>query len=167
MRSLHQWQIFCYISVAILHSDGPISQSGVKTFHNGSIHPHSGTCRGKTSCSAIFVAHTNTHSLSHLSQNKWAAPPLLLLHCVSLMWMKEVLGDLTTLISTPMERVQYSCSWWNTSPGDATLPAQMIPPTEQRLSPMKGFTPENPALNSNLFCCCKELQHLSSVFELD
>lgn len=72
--------------------------------------------------------------LSHLSQNEWAAPCL----SASLIWMEELLADLTTLISTPMESVQYSCSWWNTLPGDATLPPQMIQQAEQRLSVMKG-----------------------------
>lgn len=133
------------ISVAIPHCDGSISQSGVKTFHNRAIHPHSGAWRGENLmlCALCHIhKHTNrkrdnTHTtgkLSHLSRNKWAAPLL----SVSLIWMKELLGDLTTLISTPMESVQYSCSWWNTLPGDATLPPQMIPPAEQRLSAMKG-----------------------------
>lgn len=119
---LSRWQFW--------HRDGSISQSGVKTFHNGAIHPRSVTWGGKTSLS---LSHTHTRS-SHLSQNKWAAPLL----SVSLIWMKELLGDLTTLISTPMESVRYSCSWWNTLPGDATLHPQMIPPAQQRLSAMKG-----------------------------
>lgn len=83
--------------------------------------------------------HTYIHThtcirLSHLSQNEWAAPCL----SASLIWMEELLADLTTLISTPMESVQYSCGWWNTLPGDATLPPQVIQQAEQRLSVMKG-----------------------------
>lgn len=76
---------------------------------------------GRGGLGVLSVKHTR---FSHLSQNKWAAP----LPSASLIWMKELLGNSTTLISTPMESVRYSCSWWNTSPGDATLPPQMIPP---------------------------------------
>ncbi len=154
--------VFSHISMAILLCDGSVSQSGVKTFHNVTIHPHSGTLVGGGKLWALCHTHTHTNKhthtyFTHLSQNKWAAPLL----SVSLIWMKEPLGDLTTLISTPMESVWYSCSWWNTLPGDATLPPQMIPSAEQRLSAMKGqwwehLFPLKTALQNKLFSCCKE-----------
>lgn len=142
IQSLYQCQVSSCISVAILHCDGSISQSGVKTLHNGAIHPHTRTWGNKKNA-LHFLAHTHTrthmetHStllLSHLSQYKWAAPLL----SIPLIWMKELLGDLTTLISTPLKSVPNSCSWWNTLAGNATLPPQMIPPAEQSLPAMKG-----------------------------
>lgn len=146
IQSLYQCQVFSCISVAILHCDGSISQPGVKTLHNGAIHPHTRTWGNKKKCSALFGTHTHahvqTHStllLSHLSQYKWAAPLL----SVALIWMKELLGDLTTLISTPLKSVPYSCSWWNTLAGNATLPPQMIPPAEHSLPAMKGQREEH------------------------
>lgn len=43
MQSLHQGLIFSSIFVAILHCDGSISRSGVKTPHNEAVRPHTGT----------------------------------------------------------------------------------------------------------------------------